>query len=151
MITLPRTKLYQSIKEPRRGGHCDIFLEVTNGVSGLKNGLIKGIFYALHDAIKIKSRQNPSFFFLFLFLLFWNSGSALNQQILGAIGAPVPCSKNDITTLLVDWLTADFFCYVKTQKKHFLKIKKWGGLHILGKWLFISERKGNIHWNVRVA
>ena len=30
---------------------------VTDGVSGRKNGLVKDIFHALHDEIKIKSRE----------------------------------------------------------------------------------------------
>jgi len=39
------------------GWHSDTLLGVTDGVSGRKNGLVRGIFHALHDEIKIKSRE----------------------------------------------------------------------------------------------
>jgi len=39
------------------GGHRDTLLGVTDGVSTRKNGLVEVVFYAQHDAIKIRSGQ----------------------------------------------------------------------------------------------
>jgi hypothetical protein len=71
--TLPLCAIVASIQPiviHRGGGGRDTFLGVTDGVSEPKNGLVESIFHALHDGIKINSRQPVGHFFSSVLLFF---------------------------------------------------------------------------------